>query len=110
MRLKQILLMLALVGCCSAQALTQTGQASYYRGRGDCCTRLVAAHRTLPFGTWVRVTNLRNGRSVLVKINDRGPFIRGRIIDISTAAANALGMRSSGVAPVRIQTVARRSH
>lgn len=105
MKLRSVVLALGLLTLSCASALTQTGQASYYRGRGDCCTRYVAAHRTLPFGTWVRVTNLRNGRSVDVKINDRGPFIRGRIIDVSNAAATALGMRSSGVAPVRIQTL-----
>jgi rare lipoprotein A len=61
---------------------------------------LTAAHRTLPFGTMVRVTNRRNGRSVVVRINDRGPFTRGRVIDITPAAARALGF--SGVAPVTL--------
>jgi rare lipoprotein A len=59
---------------------------------------LTAAHRTLPFGTRVRVTNRRNGKSVVVRINDRGPFVSGRIIDLSRAAAHAIGME--GVAPV----------
>jgi len=59
---------------------------------------LTAAHRTLPFGTVVRVTNQRNGRSVAVRINDRGPFIRSRVIDLSPAAARQLGI--SGLAPV----------
>jgi rare lipoprotein A len=62
---------------------------------------LTAAHRTLPFGTRVRVTNHSNGRSVVVTINDRGPFVRGRIIDVTPAAARVLGM--SGVAPVTIE-------
>jgi len=62
---------------------------------------LTAAHRTLPFGTRVRVTNHSNGRSVVVTINDRGPFVSGRIIDVTPAAARALGM--SGVAPVTIE-------
>ncbi|MEW5860972.1 MAG: septal ring lytic transglycosylase RlpA family protein [Cyanobacteriota bacterium] len=64
---------------------------------------MTAAHRTLPFGTQVRVTNTNNGRSVVVRINDRGPFIRGRIIDVSAGAARVLGMISSGVAPVRVE-------
>lgn len=63
---------------------------------------LTAAHRTLPFGTRVRVTNLRNGRSVLVRINDRGPFIKGRNIDLSRGAATVIGMLNQGVAPVRL--------
>lgn len=66
---------------------------------------LTAAHRYLPFGTWVRVTNLNNGRSVVVRINDRGPFSGGRIIDLSTAAAEAIGMINSGVAPVSVEVL-----
>jgi rare lipoprotein A len=68
---------------------------------------LTAAHRSLPFGTRVRVTHLGNGRSVMVTINDRGPFIRGRIIDLSRAAAGVIGMRGSGVASVRLDVVGR---
>jgi len=64
-----------------------------------------AAHRTLPFGTRVKVTNRRNGKSVVVRINDRGPFIRGRIIDITPAAARILGF--SGLAPVTIEVAGR---
>ncbi len=66
---------------------------------------MTAAHRSLPFGTKVLVTNKRNGRSVVVTINDRGPFIRGRIIDLSTAAAGVIGMKSSGVAPVTVERI-----
>jgi rare lipoprotein A len=66
---------------------------------------LTAAHRYLPFGTWVRVTNLNNGRSVEVRINDRGPFTGGRVIDLSTAAAEAIGMINSGVAPVSVEVL-----
>ncbi|AFZ49780.1 rare lipoprotein A [Dactylococcopsis salina PCC 8305] len=66
-----------------------------------------AAHRSLPFGTKVRVTNLRNGRSVVVRINDRGPSSRGRVIDLSRAAAQNIGMLRSGVAPVRIEIIGR---
>ncbi len=61
---------------------------------------LTAAHRTLPFGTKVRVTNMRNGKSVVVRINDRGPFIRGRVIDLSLGAAKLVEMTTSGVAKV----------
>ncbi len=61
-----------------------------------------AAHRCLPFGTYVRVLNLENGRSVVVRINDRGPFIRGRIVDLSYAAARAIGMIGSGTAMVKL--------
>ncbi|MBE9200628.1 MULTISPECIES: septal ring lytic transglycosylase RlpA family protein [unclassified Nodularia (in: cyanobacteria)] len=68
---------------------------------------MTAAHRSLPFGTRVRVTNTRNGRSVVVRINDRGPFIRGRVIDVSTGAARNLGMINSGVAPVKVEVLGR---
>ena len=64
-----------------------------------------AAHRTLPFGAVVRVTNLNNGKQTLVRVNDRGPFVANRIIDLSYAAAVALGMVGTGTAPVRIETV-----
>lgn len=63
---------------------------------------LTAAHRTLPFGTRVRVTNLKNGRSVVVTINDRGPFRRGRVLDVSKRAASDLGFVRAGVARVRL--------
>ena len=66
---------------------------------------LIAAHPTLPFGTQLRVYNLENGRSVVVTVVDRGPFARGRIIDVSTIAADALGMRRAGVARVRLELV-----
>jgi rare lipoprotein A len=86
------------------------GLASYYwqgqqtaSGETFDRTAMTAAHRTLAFGTRVRVTNLGNKRSVLVRINDRGPFIPGRIIDLSDAAAEALGMRAQGLARVRIE-------
>lgn len=61
---------------------------------------LTAAHRSLPFGTHVRVTNKKNGRSVVVRISDRGPFVRGRVIDLSPAAARAIGF--AGLAPVTL--------
>ncbi|MBN3897260.1 MAG: septal ring lytic transglycosylase RlpA family protein [Nostoc sp. NOS(2021)] len=91
------------------------GMASYYGYDGSCNRTasgqrfnpegMTAAHRSLPFGTQVRVTNTRNGRSVVVRINDRGPFIRGRVIDLSAGAARILGMMSSGVAPVHIEVL-----
>lgn len=66
-----------------------------------------AAHRSLPFGTMVRVTNLKNGHSDVVKITDRGPFTKGRIIDVSLNAAENLGMVSSGIVPVEIEVLGR---
>jgi rare lipoprotein A len=66
---------------------------------------LTAAHPSLPFGTQVRVTNLDTGLSVVVRINDRGPHTGGRIIDLSTAAADAIGLTVSGVAPVNLQVL-----
>lgn len=78
----------------------QTASGEYFN-QND----MTAAHRTLPFGTKVRVTNVNNGRSVVVRINDRGPFSGGRVIDLSAAAAQAIGMISSGVAPVQIEVL-----
>ena len=66
---------------------------------------LTAAHRTLPFGTRVRVTNVTTGRSVTVRVNDRGPFVNGRVIDVSHAAAQSLGMVGQGVAKVKLDVV-----
>ena len=95
---------------------TETGLASWYgrpyHGRtaanGEIydMEKLTAAHRTLPFGTQVRVTNLANDRSVDVRIIDRGPFIDGRIIDVSHAAAEAIGMIGAGIAQVRLDLLA----
>ncbi|MBB3772985.1 MULTISPECIES: septal ring lytic transglycosylase RlpA family protein [Ancylobacter] len=89
-----------------------SGMASYYgyggrtaNGEQHNARGLTAAHRSLPFGTKLRVTNQANGRSVVVRINDRGPFVRGRIVDVSTAAAESLGFRSRGVAKVQIAVV-----
>jgi peptidoglycan lytic transglycosylase len=66
---------------------------------------LTAAHRSLPFGTMVRVTNKRTNKSVVVRINDRGPFVRGRVIDLTPAGARAIGM--SGLAPVSLAVVSK---
>ncbi len=89
-----------------------SGTASYYgyggrtaNGERHNAQALTAAHRSLPFNTKVRVTNKINGRSIVVRINDRGPFVRGRIIDVSTAAAEELGFRRRGVTKVDIAVV-----
>jgi rare lipoprotein A len=102
----------ALLVCLAGAAQAQTGIASvYWEGRrtadGErlCRSCLTAAHRTLPFGTRVRVTNHRNGRSVVVRINDRGPFVAGRIIDLTPAGARAL--RMDGLASVSVDIVGR---
>ena len=90
----------------SLLAATQTGIASVYSGEPTAngeyahASALTAAHRTLPFGTMVEVTNIQTGRSVVVRINDRGPYIRGRVIDLTPAGARAIG--SSGLAPVKL--------
>jgi rare lipoprotein A len=90
----------------SPLAHAQSGIASIYSGgltaNGEHATPrgMTAAHKSLPFGTRVRVTNRKNGRSVVVRINDRGPFVRGRIIDLMPAAAHALGF--SGLAHVEV--------
>ncbi len=85
----------------SAASADEYGEATYYRNPHHA--GLIAAHRTLPFGAHVRVVNLDNGRSTVVVIVDRGPFVHGRIIDVSTVAADALGLRQAGVARVRIE-------
>lgn len=64
--------------------------------------KLTAAHRTMPFGTRLRVTNVANGRSVVVRVNDRGPWVKDRVIDVSLAAAKALGMVGAGVTQVEV--------
>lgn len=92
-----------LVGYTCAASAAEKGIASYYQN--PRCSGLIAAHKTLPLGTQVRVTNLDNGRRAVVKIVDRGPFIRGRIIDVSTEAAGLLGFRRVGTAHVQIQDV-----
>lgn len=88
------------------------GGASWYAltsktasGERMNAARLTAAHRSLKFGTKVQVTNKRNGKSVIVRINDRGPFIRGRVIDLSKAAASQIGMVSSGHASICYRVV-----
>ena len=106
-----IMSVLVLTGSVSlaSQAQAQSGMASYYwQPQKVACggrfnpNAMTAAHKTLPCGSKVRVTNNRNGKSVVVTINDRGPFIKGRIIDVSLAAARQLGMTGSGVVSVTI--------
>lgn len=103
----------ALVGCIGssglAEAKSQTGMASYYKsgkrtasGERYNPNDYTAAHRTLPFGTRVLVTNLNNGKSVIVRINDRGPFIRSRVIDLSLGAARLVNLTASGIAKVKV--------
>ncbi len=75
------------------------GVASWY---GDAGSGYTAAHKTFPIGSKVKVTNLRSGRSVVVTINDRGPFVKGRIIDLSPRAAQAIGIYDSGVGDVQV--------
>lgn len=91
----------------AAQARNGCGGASWYAlhsrtasGERMNPSRLTAAHRSLRFGTKLRVTNSRNGRAVVVRVNDRGPFIRGRVLDLSRAAATQIGMVRSGTAKV----------
>ncbi|MBV9976697.1 MAG: septal ring lytic transglycosylase RlpA family protein [Hyphomicrobiales bacterium] len=97
----------------AAEAGSWIGKASYYTGYSGNktasgssfhSTGLTAAHRTLPFGTPVKVTNLENGRSAVLVVNDRGPFVRGRVIDVSSHAAQVLAFRNQGLARVRVDT------
>ncbi|OGC75986.1 MAG: hypothetical protein A2Z27_05075 [candidate division Zixibacteria bacterium RBG_16_50_21] len=114
--------MLILAGCASVQVGSKTdrpaaeiGMASYYahkfHGRPTASgeiydeTRLTAAHPVLPFGALVRVTNLNNNNSVVLKVNDRGPSSKGRIIDVSFTAASELGFVRQGVAKVKVEVV-----
>jgi len=98
----------------NARAL-ESGEASYYghqfagrltaNGETFDPAGLTAAHRTLPFGSKVRLTNTGNGRSVVVRINDRGPFVEHRLIDVSSGAADMLGMIQSGTAQVKLELI-----
>ncbi|HRP77566.1 MAG TPA: septal ring lytic transglycosylase RlpA family protein [Aquamicrobium sp.] len=97
----------SLAALCAQPAFAQCGSASWYAltsktasGERMNPAAMTAAHRTLPFGTKVKVTNQRNGKVVTVRINDRGPFIKGRVIDLSKAAAHELGFVSRGHTPI----------
>jgi len=112
-----------LAGCATIQpgaasnriGFTESGQASYYgdiyqnkkTASGDLYqhNQKTAAHKTLPFGSNVKVTNTNNGKSIIVKINDRGPFVKGRIIDLSKSAFTSIGTISTGVINVNIEVV-----
>mgnify|MGYP002624784961 FL=1 len=97
------------------QGGVEYGEASWYgkpyHGRKTASgekynmNELTAAHRTLPFGTKVKVTRLDNGRSVVVRINDRGPFVRGRVIDLSREGAKKIDMVNDGIADVRVEII-----
>lgn len=99
----------------AAPGQTQKGIASYYHdslhgnktasGQVYNKNRLSAAHKTLPLGSKVKVTDTKTGRSIVVKVNDRGPFVKGRIIDLSRAAARKLGIVKRGIARVEVQVL-----
>ena len=127
--MRALLVALALLAACAPKSKTKTttssssttsgdvqiGMATWYAtgtmtASGERYNKraMTAAHRKLPFGTKVRVTHRRSGKSVVVRINDRGPFgSKKRIIDVSEAAAEKLGIISEGVAPVRVEVVSR---
>lgn len=118
-----LVFVLTLTGCTSFQpktpadwiGYTDTGEASFYANKheqrktasGERYRHALktAAHREMPFGLTVKVTNTDNGKSVVVKINDRGPFVRGRIIDLSRSAFSSIGNPAQGVIPVRIEVI-----
>ena len=118
-----LLIFFTILGCSSVPAkidskwvgYTQSGKASYYATRfqskktasGELYDKAkkTAAHKKLPFGTKVKVTNKKNSKSVIVKINDRGPFVRGRIIDLSSAAFASIANLDTGVIKVKIEVI-----
>jgi rare lipoprotein A len=122
-RLTLVLLIAGMVGCGTTPkgkggvpvGFTETGQASFYADRhqnqktanGELYRHNLktAAHKTLPFGSVVRVTNVQNNKSVIVRINDRGPFVRGRIIDLSRSAFSEIGDTSAGLLRVKIEVI-----
>jgi rare lipoprotein A len=117
MRLFFLIILVAIVSSCHRKAYSEggkeTGLASYYaesyngkktaNGEIYNSSKMTAAHKKLPFGTKVKVTNLSNGKTVKVRVNDRGPFVEGRIIDLTHAAADKLGMLAKGVSKVTIR-------
>jgi rare lipoprotein A len=123
-----IVLCLTLAGCAGSPPApvevavpvappVERGKASFYHGRfhgrltanGERYDQeaLTAAHRTLPFGTVVQVTNLTNGKSIVLRVNDRGPFVQGRVIDVSRRAARELGFLKAGVVDAEVQILER---
>jgi rare lipoprotein A len=114
--MKLLILINIMLGIGSIFSYAETGKASYYStkcnggshtasGQKLANNSNTAAHKTLPFGTLVKVTNLNNGKCEIVKINNRGPFRRGRIIDVTIGVAKKLGFINSGVVPVKIEVV-----
>lgn len=107
-----VLSLIFLLGCSGSGSLNESGVASFYdqgfayrktaNGEIYMPFRYTAAHPTLPFGSWVRVVREDNGAEVAVRINDRGPFVDGRVIDLSRRAARALGMEDEGIVSVRL--------
>lgn len=114
-RIFALILTVSVIHICNAFSQVEFGNASFYgtefngkptaSGELYSQNKLTAAHKTLPLGTIVKVTNAQNNKSVFVKINDRGPFVKGRIIDLSTKAADLLGYRNKGTAYVKIEIV-----
>src|SRR3954469_5966477 len=109
-----LILSLSLLFSTSHQARAESGIASVYSGEKTAngeyahATAYTAAHRTLPFGTFVQVTNTRTKRKVVVRINDRGPFVAGRVIDLTPAGAKAIG--SSGLTHVELTVLGKMAH
>ena len=112
---KIVIFLLIVIPFCIANAQVEYGTASFYgidfHGRPTASgetysqNKLTAAHKTLPLGTVLKVTNAQNNKSVYVKVNDRGPFVKGRIVDVSTKAAELLGFRNKGTAYVKLEVV-----
>jgi len=108
-------ILFGLLGCSGSRRFTQEGKASYYsnkfqgkkmaNGQPYRKGKLTAAHKTLPFGTKIKVTNQQNGKTVKVKITDRGPHVKGRIVDLSLKAARRVDLVKAGVAPVKVKVI-----
>ena len=116
LRISTLVVAAAALAGCAQPSMVATGEshglASFYRNQERTASgeqarpgELTAAHRTLPFGTRVRVTDVDTGRSVTVRVNDRGPFVPGRVVDISASAAETLGITDRGLARVKLDVV-----
>jgi rare lipoprotein A len=114
--MKRILLLNMIMMNLAICSEIQHGKASYYSTNCNGGTRtasgqklqnsgMTAAHKTLPMGTQVKITNLKNGKSEIVKITDRGPYIRGRIIDVTVGVADKLGFKKAGITDVKLEVV-----
>lgn len=122
-RFLAVLVSISILGCSSVKTekvsdwtgYTESGKASFYADKhqrnktasGELYNHYLktAAHRTLPFGTRIKVTNIKNGKAVVVRINDRGPFIKGRVVDLSKSAFSSIGFTSSGLIDVKIEVI-----